>query len=215
VYHISEVTAWVGVVCYLLLFALAIRVPRLRQHPESLVLFIAFCGTMFNVRGIVRDTIWDASDHHKTKASHNSFLFIDDGCYLETIWGHVRAYFVCRCVAAQALPRAVPVCTQFWLWSSMIWCFLWVFDYTIRLRNPLASVASRRKRFHITTWFFATFLVAVLLATGKIGCVSVTCFAQMRAMFSSFPSCCSEQMDGTCSIPATSLANLVRSLCPP
>lgn len=91
VYHVGLVTACVGIACFLFLFVLAYRLPRLREHPESMVLYIALCGIMYNGRGAWRSGAWEQL--HGTEVIHenHSWLTIADSCLSETLWAHVSS----------------------------------------------------------------------------------------------------------------------------
>lgn len=108
VFHVGLVTGCLGLACCAVLFVLAVLVPKLRTHPESIVLFIAFCGLCFNLRGVVRAGLWE--DWHASQRIHEkySWLVIEDECKMESLWANVRTgWFGLECaLAIHLFPRA-------------------------------------------------------------------------------------------------------------
>ena len=93
----------------------------------------------------------------------------------------------------------------------MTWSFLWVFDYVIRLRNPLSSAESRTNRMHAFTWPFALVLDFMLYASGDIGCVRISLLHVLLCQLSrDCVSLRSRSDDGTCNVIRGSPVNLVR-----
>lgn len=90
VFRVGEITACLGIFCYLALLFLAYKVPRLRQHPETMVLYCSASGILFNVRGVIRPAIWNGLSGSKAQYEYKSFLLISDNCYFEVAWSMVR-----------------------------------------------------------------------------------------------------------------------------
>lgn len=90
-FHVGLITSCVGFGCCLLLGLLAVRIPRLRAHPEVVVLFISACDLLFCLDGIVRAGVWEAASDKSRISEQKSWFSWDDGCSSEGIWAHVRS----------------------------------------------------------------------------------------------------------------------------
>ncbi|EGD78938.1 hypothetical protein PTSG_01912 [Salpingoeca rosetta] len=143
-FHVFELLAGcVGVVGALLVVGTFWLLPKFREHPAELILFVSICDLFLSLKFLVRGAAWLAPGPSYEDA--RSFHLFNDGCTSSIVWSAVFET------------------------ASISWNAIWCLHLMYQTRFPDRDASVLVKFYHVYVWAMVAANIAIQLTTSDRG----------------------------------------------